>query len=70
MQNNKKSKTYLQKAEKNLFEQGLTSINDAGVNHKERELFIELFKFQIQLLVNDIIITIFTFSSINANKLA
>ena len=41
---NEKSKKYLQKAEKNLFEQGLTSINDAGVNPKERELFIELFK--------------------------
>jgi predicted amidohydrolase YtcJ len=39
-----KSRTYLQKAEKNLFEQGLTSINDAGVNPKERDLFIELYE--------------------------
>lgn len=37
-------KEYLKKAEYNLFEQGLTSINDAGVYAEERELFIELYE--------------------------
>lgn len=36
-------KAYLKKAEYKLFEQGLTSINDAGVNDVERDLFIEMY---------------------------
>lgn len=37
-------KAYLKKAQHNLFEQGLTSINDAGVEPTDRDLFIELYK--------------------------
>ncbi|MGV6861407.1 MAG: amidohydrolase [Putridiphycobacter sp.] len=39
-------KTYLQKAEKKLFEQGLTSINDAGVEPEDRDLFVDLYQNQ------------------------
>jgi predicted amidohydrolase YtcJ len=35
---------YLKKAEQNLFEQGLTTINDAGVYYEDRDLFIELYE--------------------------
>jgi len=37
-------KMYLKKAEYKLFEQGLTSINDAGVDEVERDLFIEMYE--------------------------
>ena len=37
-------KIYLQKAQQKLFEQGLTSINDAGVEPADRDLFIEMYK--------------------------
>ncbi|MCC7452620.1 MAG: amidohydrolase [Crocinitomix sp.] len=37
----KKKLEYLKKAEYALFEAGLTSINDAGINAADRELFIE-----------------------------
>jgi len=36
-------KAYLKKAEYKLFEQGLTSINDAGVNDIERDLYIDMY---------------------------
>lgn len=35
---------YLQEAEYNLFEQGLTSLNDAGVNSPDRELFVNWYE--------------------------
>lgn len=41
---NKDKKEYLIKAQQKLFEQGLTSINDAGVEPNDRDLFIELYK--------------------------
>ena len=34
----------MKQAEYNLFEAGLTSINDAGIDHDERELFIKWYK--------------------------
>jgi predicted amidohydrolase YtcJ len=34
----------LKKAEQNLFQAGVTSINDAGITHIERELFIKWYK--------------------------
>ena len=37
-------KEYLIKAQQKLFEQGLTSINDAGVEPVDRDLFIDLYK--------------------------
>jgi hypothetical protein len=37
-------KKYLVKAQSKLFEQGLTSINDAGVEPADRDLFIELYE--------------------------
>jgi hypothetical protein len=40
----KDKEVYLKKAEYKLFEQGLTSINDAGVEPTDRDLFIELYK--------------------------
>jgi predicted amidohydrolase YtcJ len=36
-------KEYLKKAEYKLFEQGLTSINDAGVDAVDRDLFIDMY---------------------------
>jgi len=37
-------KEFLKKAEYKLFEQGLTSINDAGVDEVNRDLFIEMYE--------------------------
>ncbi len=37
-------KVYLKKAEYKLFEQGLTSINDAGVDDIDRDLFIDMYE--------------------------
>ena len=44
-------KTYLKKAEYKLFEQGLTSINDAGVNGIDRDLFIDMYEDN-ELVIN------------------
>ncbi|HIP37150.1 MAG TPA: amidohydrolase [Crocinitomix sp.] len=45
-------KQYLIKAQQKLFEQGLTSINDAGVIPADRDLFLQLYKDKT-LLIND-----------------
>lgn len=39
--NNDEKLHYLKQAEYNLFQEGLTSINDAGLTHEDRELFID-----------------------------